>query len=503
MLKIQESPETLPSGEIPRTFQVCVDRYLVDRLSPGTRITLTGIYTVLERKTLRAADMTSAALKLPYIYGLGYAAQKTGARKFDAVFTAEEEEKFQMMGRDPGIYDKVSRSIASAIYGHDDIKRAVCCLLFGGSRKVLPDRMKLRGDINILLIGDPSTAKSQFLKFAERVAPISVYTSGKGSSAAGLTASIIKDPSSGEFQLEGGAMVLADGGVVCIDEFDKMRQQDRIAIHEAMEQQTISVAKAGITTILNSRTSVLAAANPIFGRYDDLKQVAEQIELQTTILSRFDCIFVVRDVRTTDQDKAIAGHIIDLHMGKNLIEAEETDIDINLLKKFITYARAKVSPRLSDKAAAALQNFYVETRQNVSDGRAKANKQHIPVTVRQLEAIIRLSESLAKVRLSPTVELEHVEEACRLFKVSTLSAIKNGLELGINVPVDMAGVVLKIEESIKKRLPIGSKIAHTKLQEELNARFQNPRAIEVAIVNMIRREELQHFEGKRVLMRKK
>ncbi len=174
--------------------------------------------------------------------------------------------------------------------------------------------MRLRGDINILLLGDPSTAKSQFLKFVEKAAPISVYTSGKGSSAAGLTASVIKDPATGEFQLEGGAMVLADGGVVCIDEFDKMRGQDRVAIHEAMEQQTISIAKAGITTILNSRCSVLAAANPMMGSYDDLKHAAEQIDFQSAILSRFDCIFIVRDIRNEEVDRNIASHVINLFM---------------------------------------------------------------------------------------------------------------------------------------------------------------------------------------------
>lgn len=192
--------------------------------------------------------------------------------------TDEDKERFETFKKDPQIYEKITKSIAPSIFGHPDIKKAIACLLFGGCAKQLPDKMKLRGDINVLLLGDPSVAKSQFLKFVDRVAPISVYTSGKGSSAAGLTASVIRDAANGEFQLEGGAMVLADGGIVCIDEFDKMRPQDRVAIHEAMEQQTISIAKAGITTILNSRVSVLAAANPIFGRYDDLKHAAEQID---------------------------------------------------------------------------------------------------------------------------------------------------------------------------------------------------------------------------------
>lgn len=189
-------------------------------------------------------------------------------------------------------------------------------MLFGGSRKFLPDKTVLRGDINVLLLGDPSTAKSQFLKFVDKTASICVYTSGKGSSAAGLTASITKDLTTGEFQIEGGALVLADGGIVCIDEFDKMRPEDRVAIHEAMEQQTISVAKAGITTRLNSRTSILAAANPIHGRVSNTKDITDQIELQTTILSRFDCIFIVRDINTTENNTRIADHVLGLHQGR-------------------------------------------------------------------------------------------------------------------------------------------------------------------------------------------
>lgn len=211
----------------------------------------------------------------PYVRVIGLKVENAG--RFTSKFSPEEEQDFIRFSKTPDLYSHLSQSIAPAIYGHEDIKKALLCQLFGGARKLLPDGMRLRGDINVLLLGDPGTAKSQMLKFIEKVAPIGVYTSGKGSSAAGLTASVVKDKSSREFYLEGGAMVLADGGIVCIDEFDKMRLQDRVAIHEAMEQQTISVAKAGITTILNSRTSVLAAANPVFGRYDDMKSATEVV----------------------------------------------------------------------------------------------------------------------------------------------------------------------------------------------------------------------------------
>ena len=321
--------------------------------------------------------------------------------------TQEDEERIINMSKDPHIYNKISKSIASSIFGSDDIKKAVACLLFGGSPKRLPDGMRLRGDINVLLLGDPSTAKSQFLKFVERVAPISVYTSGKGSSAAGLTASIIKDPS-GEFQLEGGAMVLADGGVVCIDEFDKMRPQDRVAIHEAMEQQTISIAKAGITTILNSRTSVLAAANPIFGRYDDLKHAAEQIDFQSSILSRFDCIFIVKDIREESSDKAIASHVVNLHTYAKAREENNAEISIEDLKKYLTYAKMKFFPRLSEEAGQILQDMYVSDRMNSKDQKISKKSTGIPITVRQLEAIIRLSEAIARIYLQTSVKVEHV-----------------------------------------------------------------------------------------------
>merc|ERR1719510_1360751 len=223
--------------------------------------------------------------------------------------------------------------------------------------------MKLRGDINVLLLGDPSVAKSQFLKFVDKVAPIAVYTSGKGSSAAGLTASVVKEAGTGEFHLAAGAMVLADGGVVCIDEFDKMRESDRVAIHEAMEQQTISIAKAGITTILNSRASVLAAANPIFGRYDDARTTTENIDFETTILSRFDLIFIIRDIKDPRRDKRLANHIIGLHGRDAGTQNIVGPVDLKDLGKLVSFARHNIRPRLSAAGSAMLANHYVRFRE--------------------------------------------------------------------------------------------------------------------------------------------
>merc|ERR1719378_615206 len=216
----------------------------------------------------RGGEKGAVGVRMPYLRVVGLQVETEGSGRTDLTFTQEDEESFRRLAATPGIYETVAKSIAPSIFGSEDIKKSIACLLFGGSRKRLPDGLTRRGDINVLLLGDPGTAKSQLLKFVERVSPVSVYTSGKGSSAAGLTASVMRDPVSRNFIMEGGAMVLADGGVVCIDEFDKMREDDRVAIHEAMEQQTISIAKAGITTTLNSRCSVLAAANSVFGRWE-------------------------------------------------------------------------------------------------------------------------------------------------------------------------------------------------------------------------------------------
>lgn len=339
VLKLQEAPDMVPVGELPRHILISADRYLTNRVVPGSRCTVMGVFDIYQSKGGKG-PAAAVAIRNPYLRLVGIQTDTDSTTRGSAIFSDEEEQEFLELSRKPNLYQMIVDSIAPSIYGNQDIKKAIACLLFGGSKKILPDGMRLRGDINVLLLGDPGTAKSQLLKFVEKIAPIAIYTSGKGSSAAGLTASVQRDAQSREFYLEGGAMVLADGGVVCIDEFDKMRDEDRVAIHEAMEQQTISIAKAGITTILNARTSVLAAANPIFGRYDDMKSPGENIDFQTTILSRFDMIFIVKDEHDADRDRTLAEHVSRLHMGQSIQQEEATGaIPMEKLKRYITYCK--------------------------------------------------------------------------------------------------------------------------------------------------------------------
>lgn len=339
ILKLQEAPDQVPVGELPRHILVSADRYMTNRVVPGSRCTVMGVFSIYQAN--KGKKDSAVAIRNPYLRAVGITADVDHTSLGASSFSEEEIQEFEEMSRLPDLYERFARCIAPSIYGNADIKKAIACLLMGGSKKQLPDGMKLRGDINVLLLGDPGTAKSQLLKFVEKVSPIAIYTSGKGSSAAGLTASVQRDTQTREFYLEGGAMVLADGGVVCIDEFDKMRDEDRVAIHEAMEQQTISIAKAGITTILNARTSVLAAANPIFGRYDDLKSPGENIDFQTTILSRFDMIFIVRDDHDRNRDERIAKHVMGIHMGNRGVEEQaEAEIPVEKMKRYVRFCKS-------------------------------------------------------------------------------------------------------------------------------------------------------------------
>ncbi|KAJ8768286.1 hypothetical protein K2173_021226 [Erythroxylum novogranatense] len=499
-LKLQENPEDVPTGELPRNMLLSVDRHLVQRIVPGTRLTIIGIYSIFQSANSSASHRGAVAIRQPYIRVVGIEEVNEASSRGQAAFTQEEIEEFKKFASRTDVYETVCSKIAPSIFGEENVKKAVACLLFGGSRKNLPDGVKLRGDINVLLLGDPSTAKSQFLKFVEKTAPVAVYTSGKGSSAAGLTASVIRDSSSREFYLEGGAMVLADGGVVCIDEFDKMRPEDRVAIHEAMEQQTISIAKAGITTVLNSRTSVLAAANPPSGRYDDLKTAQENIDLQTTILSRFDLIFIVKDKRDYGRDKVIASHIIKVHASADKASGDSRTLkDENWLKRYIQYCRTECHPRLSESASNRLQNEYVKFRQ---DMRKQANETGeaapVPITVRQLEAIIRLSEALAKMKLSHVATEAEVVEAVNLFKVSTIEAAQSG----INQQVTLTPEIKQAETQIKRRIGIGMRISERKLIDELARMGMNESIVRRALVVMHQRDEIEYRHERRIIVRK-
>ncbi|RZF41144.1 hypothetical protein LSTR_LSTR010796 [Laodelphax striatellus] len=509
-LKLQELNDSVPQGEMPRHVQLFMDRYLCDKVVPGNRVVIIGIYCIKKVNKARGTgrggkESTVVGVRAPYLRVVGYKVEAGGIGSTSSNITADEEDYFRRLAASPNIYEKIALSIAPSIFGSADIKKALACLLFGGSRKRMPDGLTRRGDINVLLLGDPGTAKSQLLKFIERVSPVGVYTSGKGSSAAGLTASVNRDPVTRNYVMEGGAMVLADGGVVCIDEFDKMREDDRVAIHEAMEQQTISIAKAGITTTLNSRCSVLAAANSVFGRWDDTKG-EENIDFMPTILSRFDMIFIVKDEHDEARDSTLAKHIMNVHMTANqtMSDNQEGELPLQTIKKFINYCRRNCGPRLSEAAGEKLKNRYVLMRSGTREHEIESEKRmSIPITVRQLEAVIRISESLAKMQLSSFATESHVDEALRLFQVSTLDAAMSGTLAGAEgfTTEEDHEMLIQIEKQLKRRFAIGSQVAeHNIVQDFLRQKYPE-RAIYKVIMTMIRRGELQHRSQRKVLYR--
>ncbi|KAF8140048.1 MCM-domain-containing protein [Boletus edulis] len=508
-LKLQEAPDMVPVGELPRHILLSADRYLTGKVVPGSRIIATGIYSTfnsVKNKSAGPAALRQPYLRLVHIELSSPSAGGGASNPFGVQFTPDEEEDFAEMARSEGFYERFAKSVAPSIYGCLDIKKAITCLLFGGSKKVLPDGMRLRGDINVLLLGDPGTAKSQLLKFVEKVAPIAVYTSGKGSSAAGLTASVQRDAVSREFYLEGGAMVLADTGVVCIDEFDKMRDEDRVAIHEAMEQQTISIAKAGITTVLNSRTSVLAAANPVWGRYDEGRSPGENIDFQTTILSRFDMIFIVKDEHNEQRDRMIAKHVMNIHMNRPNPNGENGEvigeIDIDKMKRYVAYCKSKCAPRLSQDAQEMLSSHFVSLRKQVQQvERDNDERSSIPITIRQLEAIIRISESLAKTTLSPIVQNHHVEEAIRLFKFSTMDAVSAGSVDGMSRG-ELNEETGRIEKELRRRLPVGWSTSYQSLVREfVTQQGYSAHALERTLYILEKREIVRFSGQKKVVHR--
>ncbi len=439
---IQERPEEVPAGQLPRSIEVVLRGDIVDTARPGDRVNIVGILKVKEEKLPRRGSKATYDL----IIDANYIEVSQKALE-EVEISKEDEAKILELSRDPWIRKKIIKSIAPSIYGHWDIKEAIALLLFGGVPKMLEDGTRIRGDIHVLIIGDPGTAKSQLLQFAARIAPRGIYTSGKGATAAGLTAAVIRDKATGEYYLEAGALVLADGGVACIDEIDKMRSEDRVAIHEAMEQQTVSIAKAGIVARLNARASVLAAGNPAFGRYLPNRSLSENVNLPVTILSRFDLIFVLRDVPSEEQDRSMAEHILRVHKEAELVKPE---IPPDLLKKYISYARRYVRPKLTEEALAKLRDFFVEMRRKS----AESPDSPVAITARQLEALVRLAEAHARMALKDRVEEEDAEEAIRLMK-TFLESVGIDVETGrIDIDVVMTGKPRSQQEKLSVLMKI-------------------------------------------------
>ena len=392
--RMQEPLENLSGGTEPKQMLMILEDDLVDELNPGDKVRITGTL-----KTFR--EERSGKFK-NYIYVNHIEPLE---QEFEELHLSEEdEEKIIELSQDPHIYDKIIKSTAPSIKGYREVKEAIALQLFGGAAKQLEDETKLRGDIHILIVGDPGIGKSQILKYVSRLAPRSIYTSGKGTSGAGLTAAAVRDELGG-WSLEAGALVLGDQGNVCVDELDKMRSEDRSALHEALEQQTVSIAKAGIMATLNSRCSVLAAANPKFGRFDRYKVLAEQIDLPAPIISRFDLIFVIEDKPSREKDSELAEHILKTHQYTSI----DYEIEPELLRKYIAYARKNVNPKLTDEANTILKEFYVSTRNSNPEDQGA-----VPITARQLEAIIRLAEASAKIKLKEYVEVEDAKKAVDL-----------------------------------------------------------------------------------------
>jgi replicative DNA helicase Mcm len=411
IVRLQELPEDLPPGQLPHYVNVSMKQDLVDYARPGDRIILTGIVRIEQERVFGVKQSESALYRLrmdgnniEFIGGRGI----KGTRRTEREEISPDEQKIiRTLSKNPDIYDRLIASFAPHIRGHELFKEAILLLIVGSTQRALSDGSKVRGDINVFLVGDPGTAKSEMLKFCARIAPRGLYTSGRGSTAAGLTAAVVRD-ASGIFMLEAGAVVLGDQGLVCIDEFDKMRPEDRSALHEVMEQQSASIAKGGIVATLNARTSILAAANPMFGKYDPFKNLTENVNLPIPLLTRFDLVFVVRDIPHEEKDRQIAQHILSQH-GTSGTDTTSL-IDVDILTKYLAYAKQN-DPVLTKEAENKIMEFYLKMRSVEGEDKEKM----ITITPRQLEGLIRLSTARARILLKNQVEEDDADRAIYLF----------------------------------------------------------------------------------------
>ena len=420
-IRLQESPEELRGGELPQAIDVNLEDDISGEIAPGDRIIVTGI--------LRSYQRTTQFGKTPFfdIYLDGNSLEVMEEAFEEIQITEEDEREIMELKNQPDVYEKLIRSIAPSIFGCNEIKEAMVLQLFAGIPKELPDETRVRGDIHVLLVGDPGVAKSQLLNYQVKLAPRGLYTGGKSSTSAGLTAAAVRDEfGEGRWTLEAGALVLADKGIAAVDEIDKMKKEDRDALHEAMEQQTVSIAKAGIMARLNSRCALLAAANPIGGRFDRYEPISKQINMPPTLLSRFDLIYTMMDRPNEEMDTKTAKHIIETHYAgeilarvKNTGKVEEGEkehfgeamqmmepaVQGDLLRKYVAWSKRNVFPVMSDEARKKFLEFYIGLRRQGYDD----EEEPVPVTARQLEALIRLGEAKARTRLSDKITVEDAE----------------------------------------------------------------------------------------------